>query len=137
MLKKRKETSYKATIYCTYPNTSPLESNLDTLDISSLINSRDPEKRNYNLIVITKETEKKGIIPIITIYDKNKWIKETTPNKQPKLPSRRGNSIIMKGDPINLSCENKEEIIKTATITTSILLPKQNGKKLKRIKPTP
>ena len=43
----------------------------------------------------------------------------------------------MKGDPINLSCENKEEIIKTATITTSILLPKQNGKKLKRIKPTP
>ena len=137
MLKKRKETSYKATIYCTYPNTSPLESNLDTLDISSLINSRDPEKRNYNLIVITKETEKKGIIPIITIYDKNKLIKETTPNKQTKLTSRRGNSIIMKGDPINLSCENKEEIIKTATITTSILLPKQNGKKLKRIKPTP
>ena len=137
MLKKRKETSYKATIYCTYPNTSPLESNLDTLDISSLINSRDPEKRNYNLIVITKETEKKGIIPIITIYDKNKWIKETAPNKQTKLTSRRGNSIIIKGDPINLSCENKEEIIKTATITTSILLPKQNGKKLKRIKPTP
>lgn len=137
MLKKRKETSYKATIYCTYPNTSPLESNLDTLDISSLINSRDPEKRNYNLIVITKETEKKGIIPIITIYDKNKWIKETTPNKQTKLTSRRGNSIIMKGDPINLSCENKEEIIKTTTITTNILLPKQNGKKLKRIKPTP
>ena len=137
MLKKRKETSYKATIYCTYPNTSPLESNLDTLDISSLINSRDPEKRNYNLIVITKETEKKGIIPIITIYDKNKWIKETTPIKQTKLTSRRGNSIIMKGDPINLSCENKEEIIKTATITTSILLPKQNGKKLKRTKTTP
>ena len=136
MLKKRKETSYKATIYCTYPNTSPLESNLDTLDISSLINSRDPEKRNYNLIVITKETEKKGIIPIITIYDKNKWIKETTPNKQTKLTSRRGNSIIIKGDPINLSCENKEEIIKTTTITTSILLPKQNGKKLKRTKTT-
>lgn len=137
MLKKRKKTSYKATIYCTYPNTSPLESNLDTLDISSLINSRDPEKRNYNLIVITKETEKKGIIPIITIYDKNKWIKETTPNKQTKLTSRRGNSIIIKDDPINLSCENKEEIIKTATITTSILLPKQNGKKLKRTKTTP
>ena len=136
MLKKRKETSYKATIYCTYPNTSPLESNLDTLDISSLINSRDPEKRNYNLIVITKETEKKGIIPIITIYDKNKWIKETAPNKQTKLTSRRGNSIIIKGDPINLSCENKEEIIKTTTITTSILLPKQNGKKLKRTKTT-
>lgn len=80
MLKKRKETSYKATIYCTYPNTSPLESNLDTLDISSLINSRDPEKRNYNLIVITKETEKKGIIPIITYMTKTNGLK-----KQPQI----------------------------------------------------
>lgn len=137
MLKKRKETSYKATIYCTYPNTSPLESNLDTLDISPLINSRDPEKRNYNLIVITKETQKKGIIPIITIYDKNKWIKETTPNKQTKLTSTKGNTIIIKGDPINLSCENKEEIIKTTNITLGILQPKQNGKKLKRTKSIP
>lgn len=137
MIKKRKETHYKATIYCTNLNTSPLESNLETLDISSLINSRNHEKRNYNLIVITKETEKRGIIPIITIYDKNKWIKESTSNKQIKLTSTKGNSIIIKGDPINLSCENKEEIIKTTNITTSILLPKQNVKKLKRTKTTP
>ena len=33
--------------------------------------------------------------------------------------------------------KNKEEIIKTTTITTSILLPKQNSKKLKRTKTTP
>lgn len=137
MFEKRKEPTYKATIYCTYRNTSPLESNLENLDIEPLINSRDPEKRNYNLIVITKETEKKGIIPIITIYDKNKWIKETTPNKQTKLTSTKGNTIIIKGDPINLSCENKEEIIKTTNITLGILQPKQNGKKLKRTKPIP
>lgn len=126
----RKNPTYKATIFCSYKDIDPIYTNLTNLDIEKIIK----QNKNYNLIVITKETEKTGVVPIITIYDVNKWIKETTPNKQTRLTSNHRNIITLSGDPINLTCNTKEELIKTTTITSNILLNKQSVKKLKKIK---